>query len=334
MGKAQTNFRVQTKIRDADGRGFLAGFNVCYVSSDALSGVYNFFYSVDWVSADVDALMRSNAKGSTKNLMLKQFTEDAQKSIEDESRVRIRDSERTPFEIPHSIEIWKRRKKRVEKFSFTRLSHIKWMKRHCEGFIRGSEAQWGSIQKALDVAYEKGLRLVRDKLDTIESNAQNDRVRKDANRDKLVYGDAVEICHSVFSTRLGYIEGLDAPLKEKRHVYVAPFLYQFCKDRNGNPVGEHREGPASLLVSFGVEPYPYAVILMARIEPVMVRTIGQSYEQKLTKMVDETLHAIALVDGKFVVRELHVPYTLSEDKLEMAVLMAVGDSIPVGALNG
>jgi hypothetical protein len=162
------------------------------------------------------------------------------------------------------------------------------------------------LRPSLGPIAKKAEQLIADHLTRILRTAANEEIRKKQVRANGAYENPENICRLIFK---GWRATTMPEPQIDGGIFATPAFYA---QRIGT--NTHLSGEASFLLTFGVDPYSYAVVLVARMEPLGKATLSR----------DIKVYALADGGGKKVVKRIDVAPDMDENQLEMAVLMAVG----------
>lgn len=178
------------------------------------------------------------------------------------------------------------------------------------------------IKEACEKVWAKAQLMLDGLMSDAASRMNNAALRSKYRRSRVCYLDPMGVIYDLFPGRFSTEDGLREPCVRWNKAVFPHFLYSVPCDENWNKLPYHEEGMSSVLISFGADPVRYAVILVSD-----MKMLFGSSSMNLCAMNDPRLYAVAWIEDEMVIKPINVSYEAPEEQLELAVLMAFGDSI-------
>jgi hypothetical protein len=158
------------------------------------------------------------------------------------------------------------------------------------------------FEKSIDQANKKVIEIIA----RLRHEKTNEEIRKGHLRENHGYYRSTSILRSLFfNSEISTLATRIYISENKKLVFPSDKAFDI-------------QGCRTKVITFGVTPYPFAVVMVYESEPFGT---GDSLTQK------EQLVIVAEVDGRFVIVPMHVSHTAPEDQLEMAAMMGVSSEI-------
>lgn len=172
------------------------------------------------------------------------------------------------------------------------------LKKHSEVPIRLKDL----FEKSIDQANKKVVEIIA----RLRNEKTNEEIRKGHIRENHGYYRSTSILRSLFfNSEISALATRIYVSESKKLVFPSDKAFDI-------------QGYRTKVVTFGITPYPFAVVMVYESEPFGT---GDSLTQK------EQLVIVAEVDGKFVIVPMSVSHTAPENQLELAAMMGVSSEI-------
>ena len=249
-------------------------------------------------------------------------------------------SERCAVEVENVEEYWEPTssvlytsggKKYSTTFNPTDKEHFKAMLVKFEEFIKNHKDLHQRLKVFMDATAVKARGEIGLMMGAARKSASNETLRKAQRRQASVYENGEAILNDIFKgvggqwhmyhgAGLGQEPNTDVSVSSwealkarQQDLFIPPFIPAAYVNSAGQKV-IHAAGTSSFLLTFGMTPYPFAVLYTGDVQP-----LGSMYTIEKPRG-----WAIAKIKGAFHAQEIRVDHRMEEDKLEMACLLAIG----------
>lgn len=265
-------------------------------------------YKALTVSVNPRTTVANLFRAAGKELLVQLVTDQQLDELDKACRVTIQNSGYFYWERDARVSVKKHNNVVRETVNYLNEKHKGQLKQDFGEFAKnGAQDLKEFLRPSLGPIAKKAEQMISEHLTRILRTAANEEIRKKQKRENGAYENPENICRLIFK---GWrVASGSEPVVDTNGLFATP---PFFAQRINSFTA--MDGDVAFLLTFGVDPYSYAVILVARMEKLGKATLSR----------DLKFYALADYGGKKAVKRIDVAPNMDENQLEMAVLMAVG----------
>lgn len=316
-----------------DKRSFMAKFRIRYCGQGVTGGELTFRWEVERLEPSVtDAFMKIREKQVGVGLYLDTIEFKEQMALQAKLAVEINDVS-GDWKTAGNYTYQSGGKSLSTAFDPTDRDHFNQAVKRFDEAVRQDDSPFA---RALDRYIQKVLIETENEIGGIIARLQekpsNEDLRKHQTRNNNEYDTGHKIMlnlfkggfHSIMASGGGSggtpfttVEVGTSPVPVngyRSRLFYPPFAGAMYTNAAGQHNQTHTDGPTSFLITFGVDPWPFIVLLTATIMKVGSNRYVST---------DNKMWAVGLVKQRFYAQEIRADFRMEESKLEMACVLAI-----------